>query len=168
MKGRLHLLPILTLLLLCQILFVKAFRPRKAGSSTSVGARRIRGGEEVGSRRLLALPSASPTTLHAAMRFKNFEQVLDTFREEAVVIYFSTEKCGPCRLMKKEVATVKEMVGEELKMFSIDTEKWPQVGSRFQVARLPCLVVFREGEVKLRLEGVNSAQSVVEQVRSLL
>lgn len=102
------------------------------------------------------------------MRFKNFEQVLDTFREEAVVIYFSTEKCGPCQLMKKEIAAVKEMVGDELKMFTIDTEKWPKVGSRFEVARLPCLVVFREGEVKLRLEGVNSAQTVVEQVRSLL
>jgi thiol-disulfide isomerase/thioredoxin len=165
MKGRLHLQ--ILVIFLCHVLFVKAFRPRKAGGtrSTSVDSRRIRGGE---GRGLLSLPSTSPTTLHAAMRFKNFEQVLDTFREEAVVIYFSTEKCGPCRLMKKEVATIQEMIGKELKMFSVDTEKWPQVGSRFEVARLPCLVLFREGEVKLRLEGVNSAQSVVEQVRRLL
>lgn len=102
------------------------------------------------------------------MRFKNFEQVLDTFHEEPVVIYFSTSKCGPCKLMKKEVAAIKEMVGNEFRMFSVDTEKWPQVGSRFHVSRLPCLVLFREGEVKLRLEGVNSAETVVQQVRSLL
>jgi thioredoxin-like negative regulator of GroEL len=102
------------------------------------------------------------------MRFKNFEQVLDTFREEPVIIYFTTAKCGPCQLMKKELEVVRKMIGDELKMFSIDTEKWPQVGSRFQVARLPCLVVFSEGEIKLRLEGVNKAESVVEQVRTLL
>ena len=124
--------------------------------------------EKGGSRRLLPSSAARPTALHAAARFKNFEQVLDTFREEAVVIYFSTEMCGPCHLMKKEVATVKEMVGKELKLFSIDTEKWPEIGARFEVARLPCLVLFRQGEVKLRLEGVNSAQTVVEQMRSLL
>jgi thioredoxin-like negative regulator of GroEL len=52
-----------------------------------------------------------------------------------------------------------------MKIFSLDTEKWPQVGSRFKVARLPCLVVFSEGEITLRMEGVNAAETVVEQVR---
>lgn len=112
--------------------------------------------------------SGSTTACFSAMKFKNFEQVLESFPEEPVVIYFSTSMCGPCKLMKKEVAAVKEMVGDELKLFSVDTEKWPQVGSRFQISRLPCLVVFRGGEVKLRLEGVNSAEKVVEQMRSLL
>ena len=70
--------------------------------------------------------------------------------------------------MKKEMVAVKEMVGHELKLFSIDTEKWPEVGSRFDVARVPTLVLFRGGEIQLRLEGLNSAETVVEQVRSLL
>jgi thioredoxin-like negative regulator of GroEL len=70
--------------------------------------------------------------------------------------------------MKKEMATFKEMIGSELKVFSIDTEKWPEVGSRFKVARVPTLVLFRGGEIQLRLEGLNSAQTVIEQVKSLL
>jgi thioredoxin-like negative regulator of GroEL len=102
------------------------------------------------------------------MRFKNFEQVLKTYHEEPVVIYFGNPNCGPCRLMKKEMAMVKEIFGNELKVFSIDTEKWPDVGSRFKVARVPTLVLFRGGEIQLRLEGLNSAETVVQQVRSLL
>jgi len=101
-------------------------------------------------------------------KFKNFEEVLETYRHEPVIIYFSTAMCGPCRLMRKELKEARKMMGEDLTMFSIDTEKWPEVGSRFHVQRLPCLVVFREGEIRLKLEGVNKAQDVVDRVRSSL
>ncbi len=163
MKG--ELLKALIIILCYDVITTEAFRPRT--DSVSISPQRIRVGERDSVKRLSS-QSGSTTSLSAAMKFKNFDQVLDTFREEPVVIYFSTSMCGPCRLMKKEVAAVKEMVGDDLKMFSIDTEKWPQVGSRFEIARLPCLVVVRGGEVKLRLEGVNSAETVVEKVRSLL
>jgi thiol-disulfide isomerase/thioredoxin len=102
------------------------------------------------------------------VKFKNFEEVLDKFQEEPVIFYFSTRKCGPCKLMKTELSTVNKMMGDDFKIFSIDTEKWPHVGARFKIARLPCIVVFRKGEVLLRLEGVHQAEQVVEQVRTLL
>jgi thioredoxin 1 len=146
-----------------------AFRVFKENKSRNLGLATSRVGRNLcGSRGLDAERRLNPTALHAAMRFTNFEQVLDTFREEPVIIYFTTAKCGPCQLMKKELAAVKQMIGDEMKMFSVDTEKWPQVGSRFEVARLPCLVVFREGEIKMKLEGVNTAEVVVKQIRSFL
>lgn len=111
-------------------------------------------------------PASSSTALNAAMKFKNFDQVLDAF-EEPVLVYFSTKNCGPCKLMKKEVEEVRRMVGEDFKVFSIDTERWPSVGSRCKVAKLPCLVVFQQGQILLRFEGVNKAEDVVKQVRNL-
>lgn len=102
------------------------------------------------------------------VRFKNFDLFLEAFHEEPVIIYFATRTCGPCQLMKKELEEVRKMVGAELKIFSIDTEKWPQVGSRFAISRLPCLVVAREGQVLLRMEGVIQADKVVAQVRTLI
>ena len=107
------------------------------------------------------------TTLSAAVRFKNFDEVLDSFHEP-VIVYFATRNCGPCKLMKKELEAIREMVGKDLKIFSVDTEKWPHVGSRFAVAKLPCLVVFQQGEILLRFEGVNKAEEVVQKVRPLL
>ena len=110
----------------------------------------------------------SSTALRASARFKNFEQVLDKFQTTPLMIYFSTPKCGPCQLMKREVEIIREqMNGSGMKIFSIDTEIYPSVGSRFAVASLPCLVVFHEGEVKLRLEGVKKAEEVVELVRTV-
>jgi len=143
-------------------LSLHAFIPSKV----SIGSQRVR--NCILSDRISFVLSSSPSSLSAAMRFKNFEEVLETFHEEPVVIYFGTTNCGPCRLMKKEIAVVQEMMGNELRVFSLDTEKWPEVGSRFDVARLPTLVLFRRGEIQLRLEGLNSAETVVEHVRSLL
>lgn len=143
----------------------QAFTP----SSVTVTSRNARKAHiRIGYERLLSQALLSKTALSAAMRFKNFEQVLDTFHEEPVFIYFNTANCGPCQLMKKEMATVKEMVGKKVKVFSIDTEIWPHVGSRFEIARLPTLVLVREGEIRLRLEGVNSAASIIEQIEGLL
>jgi thiol-disulfide isomerase/thioredoxin len=105
---------------------------------------------------------------HNKVRFKTFDLFLEAFHEEPVIIYFSTRTCGPCQLMKKELEEVRKTVGDEMKIFSIDTEKWPQVGSRFAISRLPCLVVAREGQVLLRMEGVIQADKVVAQVRTLI
>lgn len=111
----------------------------------------------------------SLSTLHAEKkRFKNFDQVLDEFHDEPVVIYFSRLYCGPCRLMRKELQVVNTEMGDAFKMFRIDTEKWPKIASRMEVSTLPCLVLCLDGEVKLRLEGVVPAETIIEQINSLM
>ena len=106
--------------------------------------------------------------INATVSFKTFEEVLEKFHDEPVVVYFGTSSCGPCRQMKKEVARLKELVGEQMRVFSVDTEKWPLIGPRFEIVHVPALAVFCEGKVILRLEGVSTAASIVEQVKSLL
>jgi thiol-disulfide isomerase/thioredoxin len=110
---------------------------------------------EVGERRRRKSPSS---------KFKNIEEMLDTFRAEPVLLSFTSVNCGPCKLQKKELAAVSEIVGSGFKMFAIDTEKWPNVGSRFKVGKLPCLVVVKEGGVLLRLEGLVTAEEVVSRL----
>jgi thiol-disulfide isomerase/thioredoxin len=119
------------------------------------------------SRLPVSLQSSPTTSLYAGMKFKNFEHVLDTFHDETVIICFETAKCGPCRIMKKELESVRKIIGDDLKIFSLDAEKFPHLGSRYDIHRLPCLVFVRHGEILLRLEGVTKAAVVAEQVRAL-
>ena len=100
------------------------------------------------------------------------EELLDSLTEP-VVITFTAVNCGPCRLQKQELATFKRMLGDDhngnsLRMLSIDTEKWPAVGTRFEVRKLPCVVVLKDKEVVARLEGLTSAEVLVERIRSFL
>jgi thioredoxin 1 len=120
-------------------------------------------------RQAFTTTTTTTTTLYAEkIKFKNFEQVLDCFHGEPILIYFSAAKCGPCQLMKKEMKEVQSRIGDKLKMFNVDTEKWPHIASRLKVATLPCLVVFREGETLLRLEGLTPAESIVQQLNDVL
>ena len=107
------------------------------------------------------------SALYASRQFRNVEEMLDSFREELVLINFMAVNCGPCRLQKKELATVSRSVGNSLHMLAIDTNRWPSVSSRFEVGKLPCLVAFKNGQILFRLEGYTKAEDVVERLRSI-
>jgi hypothetical protein len=55
----------------------------------------------------------------------------------------------------------------DLQMLAIDTNRWPSVTSRFEVAKLPCLVAMKGGEILFRIEGLTTAEDVVERVRAV-
>lgn len=115
-----------------------------------------------------AVEEASPTSLKAALKFKNFEDMLKNFRDNLIVVSFSAELCGPCRLMKKELNQVSEVIGEEVKIVAIDTERFPKLGARYDISVLPTVVIFKGGEVHDRMEGLNTAESILEWLRPLM
>mmetsp|Transcript_25796 Transcript_25796/g.39019 ORF Transcript_25796/g.39019 Transcript_25796/m.39019 type:complete len:176 (-) Transcript_25796:1831-2358(-) len=112
------------------------------------------------------LPESS-TRLHAGMKFKNFEEMLMTFGDSLVIVTFSTSLCGPCRSMKKELGEVASLIDKDLEMFAIDMEKFPKLGTRYGVEILPTVVIFKGGEVIDRIEGVESAEKVIERLRTI-
>lgn len=112
--------------------------------------------------------STSPTSLGAAMKFKNFEEMLLNFGSSLVMVAFSTDLCGPCRLMKKQLSRVSAEIGDDVKVFSVDTDKFPKLGARYNISVLPTLVIFKEGQIQDRIEGMETADSLVERLRTLL
>lgn len=107
--------------------------------------------------------SLSTTALRSSMKFKNFEMMLDAFRNEPVLVYFTSIACGPCQLQTKELSTVQSVLGvKACKVLTIDTERFPHVGARYSIGKLPCLLFMRDREVLLRLEGLTKAEVLVE------
>jgi thioredoxin-like negative regulator of GroEL len=94
--------------------------------------------------------------------------MVEAFRTEPIlVLAFTAVNCGPCQLQKKELKAVMT-ARPQFKMLAIDTDKWPHVGSKFAVGKLPCLVVMTDGQVRLRLEGLTKAEVLQEHVRNAL
>eukprot|EP00547_Thalassionema_nitzschioides_P016567 CAMPEP_0194243812 /NCGR_PEP_ID=MMETSP0158-20130606/9709_1 /TAXON_ID=33649 /ORGANISM="Thalassionema nitzschioides, Strain L26-B" /LENGTH=102 /DNA_ID=CAMNT_0038979129 /DNA_START=212 /DNA_END=520 /DNA_ORIENTATION=+ len=102
------------------------------------------------------------------MKFKNFEEMLMTCGDSLVIVTFSTNLCGSCRSMKKELGEVSSLIGGEVKMFSIDMDKFPKLGTRYGVEILPTVVIFKGGEVFDRIEGVESADKVIARLSTYL
>lgn len=109
---------------------------------------------------------------HHVATFKNLDDVLETYHEETVLVCFYTANCGPCRLMKKELEGLQRLLSQEndlppLRIFRLDTERYPALGVRFNIHRLPSLLFVKDREVQLKLEGVNTAEVIAERVKDL-
>jgi thioredoxin-like negative regulator of GroEL len=69
--------------------------------------------------------------------------------------------------MKKELRAVREEI-PDVHVFAVDTEKWPSLSARYKVAGLPTLVIFYQGEILHRIEGVETAETLTHLVKTII
>jgi thioredoxin 1 len=81
-----------------------------------------------------------------------------------VLVDFSAEWCGPCKMMPPILKDVKDKMGDNVTILKMDIDKNPNVAASYQIQSVPTLIVFRDGQVKWRQSGVTRA----DQLRSVL
>ena len=55
-----------------------------------------------------------------------------------------------------------------MQVVKIDTEKYPALASRFSVTALPTMVLFKDGKVLDRIEGLPAKSELLARLRYLL
>ena len=88
----------------------------------------------------------------------NFEALKKSGK--TVLIDFSAQWCGPCRL----VAPVIEEIGSEHPEFIVgkaDVDEEPELSVRFGVMNIPTLVVLKEGRVTATAVGVRKKEEIL-------
>ncbi len=100
-------------------------------------------------------------------QFSSFEEML-TSSDLPVLVDFYADWCGPCKIMSQILEQVNAQLQGKIKIAKIDTEKYPQLASQYQIYALPTLILFKNGEPIDKIEGVMQTPDLVRRVLSLI
>jgi thioredoxin-like negative regulator of GroEL len=63
---------------------------------------------------------------------------------------------------------VNNQLKDRLRIVKIDTEKYANLATQYQISALPTLVLFKQGQPVDRIEGAMQAQQLVQRIQPLL
>ena len=99
--------------------------------------------------------------------FNSFEEMLSG-SDVPVLVDFYADWCGPCQMMTPILEQVNAQLSERLCIVKIDTEKYRNLATKYQIEALPTLVLFKQGQPVERIEGVVQAPQLVERLKTII
>lgn len=100
-------------------------------------------------------------------QFNSFEEMLSD-SDVPVLVDFYAEWCGPCKLMVPILEQVNAQLSDRLRIVKIDTERYANLATKYQIEALPTLVLFKQGKPVERIEGVVQAPQLVERLKTII
>jgi len=96
----------------------------------------------------------------------NFNALIDS--DQLVLIDFSAEWCGPCKMLAPILKEVKDELGNSVKIVKIDVDKNQPLANKYQVRGVPTMLLFKKGQQLWRQSGVLQKSEIVQIVKSFL
>jgi thioredoxin 1 len=93
----------------------------------------------------------------------SFSKLIES--ETPILVDFSAEWCGPCKMLAPVLKEVKGRIGDAARIVKIDIDANEQVAQFYKVQSVPTLILFKNGEIKWRQSGLMTAQQLENVLR---
>ncbi|MBQ9324502.1 MAG: thioredoxin [Clostridia bacterium] len=88
----------------------------------------------------------------------NFEQEV-VGSEKPVLVDFWASWCGPCRMLSPIVDAISEE-DDSIVVGKVNVDEEMELAQRFKVSSIPCVMLFKNGEVAARTVGVQPKEQL--------
>ncbi|WP_301923892.1 thioredoxin [Ferruginibacter sp.] len=92
-----------------------------------------------------------------------FKQMIQS--DKPVLVDFSAEWCGPCKMMAPILKEVKKEIGNSATIIKVDVDKNPVAAGEYQVQGVPTLILFKNGQPMWRQSGVIQKAGLVSIIK---
>jgi thioredoxin 1 len=94
---------------------------------------------------------------------KNFNEVINS--PIPVLVDFSAEWCGPCKMMSPILKQLKSSLGEGVRIIKIDVDENRELSAKYSIRSVPTIKIFQNGTEKWSGAGVRQADNLAAIIR---
>lgn len=105
-------------------------------------------------------------TMYLIESMATFAQIIED--KDLLLVDFSAEWCGPCKMMPPILQEVKKNIGNKITIINMDVDKNPQTARQYAIQSVPTLILFQKGKVLWRQSGVVQASQLELIIRRFL
>ena len=97
----------------------------------------------------------------------NFDDFIKN--NQNVVVDFSAEWCGPCRILGPIIDEIaEEYKDQDVKIVKVNIEESPELAKKFNVMSIPTILYFKNKEIKDIVMGLLSKNELKEKIDKLI
>ncbi len=82
--------------------------------------------------------------------------------QDAVLVDFYADWCGPCQTMDPILEEVLDELGGKIKLLKLNVDKHPQLAQQFAIRSIPHYILFKRGKILWRKGGVITKRDLLK------
>ena len=91
----------------------------------------------------------------------NLNEIINS--QENVLIDFYAEWCGPCKTLGPILKSVKDDLGDKIRIVKIDVDKHKSLAAKMGVRGVPSIFFYKNGKLLKSLSGVLTGTEIKKQ-----